>query len=379
MPDPQDVETFLRSKLEPREPDPLYRELLELRRDAAARARDVEADEDAKRLHVRRGEVELVRDFRARTRRRCAADGRLARPPVSARRDLGRRAARTSRSSRRTPSASSSASSTTQARRTRIELARAHRVQLARLRPGRRARPALRRTASTAVGAGATATGSTRSKLLLDPYAKAIDGAGRLATAANTLPYVPSGETTPTSRSTTTRRRGRDAEVRRDRPELRLGGRRRSAARPVARDGHLRGARQGLHEAPSGRARGSARHVRAASRPSAAIEHLKSLGVTAVELLPGPPHRRRGVPPRPRPDELLGLLVDRLPRAARALLGDRPPRRAGARVQGNGEGAAPRGHRGDPRRRLQPHRRGQPPRARCSRFKGDRQRGATTG
>ena len=33
VPDPQAVETFLRSKLEPREPDPLYRELLALRRE----------------------------------------------------------------------------------------------------------------------------------------------------------------------------------------------------------------------------------------------------------------------------------------------------------------------------------------------------------
>ena len=36
--------------------------------------------------------------------------------------------------------------------------------------------------------------------------------------------------------------------------------------------------------------------------------------------------------------------------------------RAGAGVQGHGAGAARRRHRGDPRRRLQPHRRGQPPR-----------------
>ena len=42
--------------------------------------------------------------------------------------------------------------------------------------------------------------------------------------------------------------------------------------------------------------------------------------------------------------------------------GDRHARRAGARVQGHGQGAAPRRHRGDPRRGLQPHRRGQPPR-----------------
>src|SRR5205814_10089497 len=33
VPEPQYEETFLRSKLEPHEPDPLYRELLALRRD----------------------------------------------------------------------------------------------------------------------------------------------------------------------------------------------------------------------------------------------------------------------------------------------------------------------------------------------------------
>ena len=73
----------------------------------------------------------------------------------------------------------------------------------------------------------------------------------------------------------------------------------------------------------------------------------------------GAPHHRRGLPARPRAHELLGLLDDRLPRAALRILGDR---HAGARVQGHGEGAAPRRDRGDPRRRLQPHRRGQPPR-----------------
>ena len=38
-----------------------------------------------------------------------------------------------------------------------------------------------------------------------------------------------------------------------------------------------------------------------------------------------------------------------------------------AGVQGDGQGPARGRHRGDPRRRLQPHRRGQPPRARCCR------------
>ena len=67
IPDPQDVETFLRSKLSEREPDPLYRELLELRRTLPRKLEIVEANEEAKRLHVRRGDVELVADFRAQT------------------------------------------------------------------------------------------------------------------------------------------------------------------------------------------------------------------------------------------------------------------------------------------------------------------------
>ena len=53
----------------------------------------------------------------------------------------------------------------------------------------------------------------------------------------------------------------RDAALRRHRPGLRLGGR--PAARDaLARDGHLRAARQGLHEAAPGGARGPARHLR---------------------------------------------------------------------------------------------------------------------
>jgi len=65
VPDPQAVETFLRSKLSQREPDPLYRELLALRRELP-REVTVEADEDAKTLRLRRGGVELVADFRAK-------------------------------------------------------------------------------------------------------------------------------------------------------------------------------------------------------------------------------------------------------------------------------------------------------------------------
>src|SRR5262249_55589895 len=49
VPDPQALETFLRSKLHPEEPDPLYRELLALRRELPLEL-ETEADEEAKIL-----------------------------------------------------------------------------------------------------------------------------------------------------------------------------------------------------------------------------------------------------------------------------------------------------------------------------------------
>jgi maltooligosyltrehalose trehalohydrolase len=62
VPDPQALETFLRSKLQLREPDPLYRELLAMRRELPHEL-EVEADEEAKVLRLRRGDVTLVADF----------------------------------------------------------------------------------------------------------------------------------------------------------------------------------------------------------------------------------------------------------------------------------------------------------------------------
>jgi maltooligosyltrehalose trehalohydrolase len=63
VPDPQDVETFLRSKVDHRDPDSFYRELLALRRELPPELEVVEADEGARRLRVRRGGVELYADF----------------------------------------------------------------------------------------------------------------------------------------------------------------------------------------------------------------------------------------------------------------------------------------------------------------------------
>ena len=49
----------------PGEPDPLYRQLLELRR-TLPRELVAEPDEEARVLRLRRGDVELVADFRAK-------------------------------------------------------------------------------------------------------------------------------------------------------------------------------------------------------------------------------------------------------------------------------------------------------------------------
>jgi maltooligosyltrehalose trehalohydrolase len=62
VPDPQALEPFLCSKLHPREPDQLYRDLLALRRELP-RELEAEADEEAQVLRLRRGDATLVADF----------------------------------------------------------------------------------------------------------------------------------------------------------------------------------------------------------------------------------------------------------------------------------------------------------------------------
>jgi glycogen operon protein len=81
-------------------------------------------------------------------------------------------------------------------------------------------------------------------KLLIDPYAKAIDGAVDWD-AANTLPYVPSGDPDADLELDDS-----DPEGGRRRSDLRLGGRRLGEATDaVAGHGDLRNARARLHEA----------------------------------------------------------------------------------------------------------------------------------
>ena len=111
-------------------------------------------------------------------------------------------------------------------------------------------------------------------------------------------------------------------------------------------------------------ARGAARHVRRAGAPGGRSTTSRDLGVTAVELLPVHQFVTEPAPGRARAGELLGLQLARLLRPARGL---RARRATAAQqvaefkqmVQGAARGRA----RGDPRRRLQPHRRGRPGRA----------------
>jgi maltooligosyltrehalose trehalohydrolase len=63
-PNPQDVATFERSKLEPREPDLLFRELLRRR---PTLPRDLDVQRDGERLTLRRGQSTLKLDFGAKT------------------------------------------------------------------------------------------------------------------------------------------------------------------------------------------------------------------------------------------------------------------------------------------------------------------------
>ncbi len=149
-------------------------------------------------------------------------------------------------------------------------------------------------------------------------------------------------------------------EGRRHQPVLRLAGRPGSPD-PLRRDGDLRGARQGPHRDAPGRPRGAARHLRRRRAPrrdrapQAARDHDARAHARA-------PVRQRLHAAGEGAVELLGLQHDRLLRAALALLVVRRPRAAGAGVQGDGPRAPPCWDRGGPRRRLQPHGRGQPPR-----------------
>ena len=165
--------------------------------------------------------------------------------------------ARTSRSPRRTPSASSCACSTTTTSRPASSSRATRRTTGTGTCPAS-ARASATATGSTGPGRPRRGTASTRSKLLIDPYAKAIEGPV-LWDRGRTLAYA--GDDDLVHRRD--RRRRGDPEVGRDRRLVRLGGRP-AAPAAVGRDRDLRAAREGLHAADARGARGPARHLRRA-------------------------------------------------------------------------------------------------------------------
>ena len=167
------------------------------------------------------------------------------------------------------------------------------------------------------------------------------------------------------------RQRAARAPRRRQRPVLRLGQRPPARARDARHD-HLRGPRQGPDASatrPCPR-RCAARTRRSPTRPSSSTS--SSLGITAIELMPVHQfvHDHHLVERGLRNYWGYNSIAFLAPHNGYTVAGhgaapascptSGPAAEPGAGVQDDGQGAARRGHRGHPRRRLQPHRRGQP-------------------
>ncbi len=155
------------------------------------------------------------------------------------------------------------------------------------------------------------------------------------------------------------RQRAPGAARRRHRPGVHVG-RRPTSAHAVAQDDHLRNARARLHEAPPGPPRAAPRHVRGPDDRRGA----RSPDETRRDRRradAGAPPRRRAPARGARPSQLLGLQHVLLLRARARLQREPLARRQRARVQAHGARAPLGRPRGDPRRRVQPHGRGEPP------------------
>ena len=201
-------------------------------------------------------------------------------------------------------------------------------------------------------------------KTLLDPYAPAVTGdfywqSGDALGYDNTDPDDPDRHLRPSDVDNV----GGRAAVRRLPERLRLGGGP-APRHPDRGVDHLRGQRPRLHPAPlvgERLRRDLPRLHREDPLPEGAGDHRRRAaaghGVRPVRRpLPRPDDRRAA-------GQRLGLQHGRLlrPRVALQLL--RQARRAGRRVQDARPRAAQARHRGHPRRRLQPHPRGEPLRA----------------
>ena len=233
---------------------------------------------------------------------------------------------------------------------------RGHGPRVARLRPRCRAGPALRLPGARSLRARAGLRFNP-AKLLVDPYARAIDRVPEWDDAIY-------GYTRGAGRHRGPARLGGPrAVVGRGRCLLPLG-RRPPAAHAVARDRHLRDPRPGLHRPASRRARGPAGDLRGARppgrgrAPDRARRHRGRAAPRAPLLLRAPPRRARacattGATTRSGTSR-------RTPATRRRGAGGEQVREFKALVRT----LHAAGDRGDPRRRLQPHGRGRSSRAR---------------
>ena len=174
------------------------------------------------------------------------------------------------------------------------------------------------------------------SKLLIDPYAKAIEGVVDWSDSERLLPYIVDG----TEDADLEPHHQDDAAAipksividdafiwEGDRPP------RVPFSNTVIYETHVKGftmKHPGVREDLRGTYAGLA--------SDEAIAYLLDLGVTAVELLPVHHIADESFLTAARPAQLLGLQHDRLPGSALRVRRHRPPRRAGARVQGDGQG-----------------------------------------
>ena len=155
-------------------------------------------------------------------------------------------------------------------------------------------------------------------------------------------------------------------------PRVRLGRRYPAASAvrlaPIIYEMHVRG----FTRHPSSGVDESARHVCRADREDSVLQRT---GITAVELLPVFQFDAQDVPAGR--GELLGLPAGLVLRAAPGVQLPPGPARPGGRVPRHGQGAAPRRNRSDPRRRVQPHRRGRRTTGRRSASAGSTTRSTT--
>ena len=193
-------------------------------------------------------------------------------------------------------------------------------------------------------------------KLLLDPYAKRLAGQLRLERCAFRLSHPQ--RRAPTSRSTGATMRA--ACPRRwwsttPSPGATTVSPRVPWDETIIYEVHVKGSPTRRDDVPPAW-RGTFRGLAAPQM----IDHLRRLGVTAIELLPihaFVDDRHAG---RARPAQLLGLQhASASSRPSRAI---GPPTACSNEFKLDRQPAARGRHRGDPRRRLQPHRRGQPAR-----------------